>query len=114
MPLRIFENSRGESCKVWNVTPFANQGTDRRNADRRVVAAAGYTGPERRCGRDRRVRTPGLMTPGLESGWLCFERGEEKRRLTPIPQGWDDAPDAELELLFESARPVTRRPMAIP
>ena len=114
MPLRIFENSRGESCKVWNVTPLSMQGNERRIVERRTGATGVYMGPERRCGRQRRLRPPGLMTPGLESGWLCFERGEEKRRLTPIPRGWDDAPDAELELLFESARPVTRRPMALP
>lgn len=99
---------------MWNVTPMAMQGTERRSVERRTATVGVYTGLDRRCGRDRRVRTPGLMTPGLESGWLCFERGEEKRRLTPIPQGWDAAPDAELELLFESARRVTRRPMAHP
>jgi hypothetical protein len=114
MPLRTFEDSKGETCKVWNVTPFVVQGTERRMTERRMAAGTLYSGPERRAGRDRRVRTPGLMTPGLESGWLCFERGNEKRRLTPVPAGWDDAPDHELESLFDSARPVTRRALALP
>ena len=98
---------------MWNVTPMTLQGTERRMTERRVAHGVVYSGPERRAGRERRMRTPGLLTPGLEAGWLCFERGEEKRRLTPIPVGWDEAPDRELETLFEGARPVTRRPVAI-
>ena len=98
---------------MWNVTPMVMQGTERRATERRIATGTVFTGVERRAGKERRMRTAGLLTPGLESGWLCFERGDEKRRLTPIPSGWDQAPDAELEALFNSARPVTRRPVAI-
>lgn len=98
---------------MWNVTPFVTQDRERRTGERRLARGVVYTGPERRTSRDRRMRTPGLLTPGLEAGWLCFERGDEKRRLSPIPAGWDEAPDAELESLFERARPVARRPHAI-
>ncbi|HEX8360416.1 MAG TPA: hypothetical protein VF613_09925 [Longimicrobium sp.] len=114
MPLRTFQDSQGAPCSVWNVTPFAAQEGERRNAERRAATAAVYAGPERRAGKDRRVRTPGLMTPGLESGWLCFESGSEKRRLSPIPPGWDQAPDDELESLFRDARAVTRRTVILP
>jgi hypothetical protein len=69
-----------------------------------------YTGPERRTGRERRVRTPTLLTPGLESGWLCFENHVDKRRLTPVPTGWEEAPADELEGLLVRARSVQRRP----
>ncbi|HYW08873.1 MAG TPA: hypothetical protein VE913_18060 [Longimicrobium sp.] len=94
---------------MWNVSPHPTQGSERRSDDRRLTDSRGYTGPERRATRERRVRTPGLLTPGLESGWLCFETLSEKRRLTPIPPGWDAAPERELETFFLSARPVTRR-----
>ncbi len=97
---------------MWNVTPFAVQGTERRTAERRVSRGVVYSGPERRASRDRRVRCPEMMMPGLGSGWLCFERGEEKRRLSPIPRGWEAVSEAELEELFEQARPVTRRSLA--
>lgn len=80
--------------------------------ERRVATGVVYSGPERRTSRDRRVRCAETMMPGLGSGWLCFARGEEKRRLTPIPPGWEAAPEAELEALFEQARPVTRRSLA--
>jgi hypothetical protein len=56
------------------------------------------------------VRTPQLLTPGLETGWLCFENHVDKRRLTPIPAGWDEAPTDELEGLLTRARSVERRP----
>ncbi len=114
MPLRIFQDSRGAPCSVWNVTPFGTQDGERRTTERRVARAAVYAGPERRAGKERRMRTPGLMTPGLESGWLCFESQSEKRRLSPIPPGWEQAPDEELESLFRNARAVTRRTVVLP
>jgi hypothetical protein len=114
MPLRNFEDSRGRACTVWNVTPFAVQGTERRMVERRVSRGVVYSGPERRTSRDRRMRTAEAMMPGLGSGWLCFERGEEKRRLTPIPPGWEAAPDVQLDEFFQQARPVTRRSLSMP
>lgn len=66
---------------------------------------------ERRDGRERRRRDPTLFTPGLEAGWLCFENGQEKRRLTPIPPGWQQVAEPELESLLEQSRRVPRRLM---
>jgi len=109
MALRNFRDSRGAEWRVWDVIPHVARSGERRGRDRRVGLAATYTGPERRRGRDRRVRTPGLLTPGLERGWLCFEGEADKRRLTPVPAGWDEAPDEELEGLLQRARPVARR-----
>ncbi|GAC1657853.1 MAG: hypothetical protein NVS4B3_24790 [Gemmatimonadaceae bacterium] len=44
----------------------------------------------------------------LGSGWLTFERsdGSEKRRLAPVPGGWEDATDAELDRLRRGAERV--------
>lgn len=109
MPLRNFRDSRGAEWRVWDVLPHVARAGERRERDRRVGLAPNYAGPERRTGRERRVRTPGLLTPGLERGWLCFETDDDKRRLTPVPAGWDEAPEAELEGLLERARPVARR-----
>ena len=44
---------------------------------------------------------------GLQNGWLCFQCGAERRRLTPIPEGWDGLEDSQLRPLFEKARPVS-------
>jgi hypothetical protein len=46
---------------------------------------------------------------GMADGWLCFESGKGKRRLTPIPEGWADVSDAELEALCRSATSVRSR-----
>lgn len=42
------------------------------------------------------------------SGWLAFESegGSEKRRLSPIPSGWETATEEELERLLDRAEPV--------
>jgi hypothetical protein len=109
MALRHFTDSRGHEWRVWDVFPYGGRHNERRAADRRVADPAAYTGPERR-GRERRVRTPTLLTPGLESGWLCFENDVDKRRLTPVPTGWEEAPVEELEGLLSRARSVQRRP----
>jgi hypothetical protein len=46
-------------------------------------------------------------------GWLCFECGDDRRRLSPIPKGWARASDATLEAYCRSATPArTSRPIA--
>ena len=42
-----------------------------------------------------------------KGGWLTFESGEEKRRLAPVPEGWDDLRPERLELLCRVAKPTT-------
>jgi hypothetical protein len=111
MGLRHFTDSEGNDWRVWDVVPYGGAHAERREGDRRVAMVGSYTGPERRTGRDRRVRTPQLMTPGLERGWLCFENHVDKRRLTPIPPAWDEAPNEHLEALLRQARSVARRSM---
>ena len=49
----------------------------------------------------------GSLGKELENGWLCFQCGQARRRLYPIPQRWQDWADEELATLFEQARPVT-------
>jgi hypothetical protein len=45
-------------------------------------------------------------------GWLAFEPvgGGEKRRLSPIPAGWERASDAELERMLDRAESVRGDP----
>jgi hypothetical protein len=49
------------------------------------------------------------LTPGLGGGWLCFEHGDEKRRLSPIPGGWESAGADAMERYLHEASPVPRR-----
>jgi len=109
MSLRVFRDHDGTQWKVWDVRPYVER-DERRLRERRSGDGRPPGGmAERRAGRDRRRRDPTLFTPGLEAGWLCFENSREKRRLTPIPPGWQQAGDVELEDLLEHARRVPRR-----
>lgn len=42
----------------------------------------------------------------LRYGWLCFESGDEHRRLAPIPSGWDREPVEQLIRLWEASTTV--------
>jgi hypothetical protein len=48
----------------------------------------------------------GSVGNGMENGWLCFQSGSRRRRLAPIPDGWNDLSDAGIAELFRQAREV--------
>jgi hypothetical protein len=100
---------------VVDVMP--DTGNRRAGADRRLTAAPDVV-IERRRAQERRVRARPrvLLGSDLERGWLYFQMDADesaaaestKRRLAPIPPGWESLPDAELALLLARARQVTR------
>ena len=48
-----------------------------------------------------------LTEPEFREGWLCFEGvGAGKRRLAPIPERWDEAPEERLASLAKMADEV--------
>jgi hypothetical protein len=109
MALKNFRDESGNEWRVWDVVPHVLRGgSERRINERRRGGVMAYSGPERRTGKDRRLGGVG-MVPSLGAGWLCFESGSEKRRLTPIPAGWADTPAEELQGLLKQAHPVSRR-----
>ena len=113
MPSRTFTDERGVEWVVLEVTPtWAER---RAGPDRRVENRGPTPGrPERRTGGDRRrgLKDTGprvKISTGLAGGWLAFEGGGERRRLTPIPAGWFDASSAELVRMLERAAVVAVR-----
>ena len=48
------------------------------------------------------------LPEGYRSGWLCFESSTEKRRLTPLPSGWESLPLEQLSGLLGTAEQVRR------
>lgn len=80
MALRNFIDSRGRGWRVWSVVPEYGWGKEE-----------------------------DTLTPGLVGGWLCFEHGDEKRRLSPIPEGWEEALAEEMESYLHAAAAVPRR-----
>jgi hypothetical protein len=78
VPHRKFLDGNAREWQVWDVRPTASE-------HRASTVAAGF-----------------------ESGWLCFECAGEKRRLAPIPPGWPEYPDGDLQHCPERARPATQ------
>jgi hypothetical protein len=106
---KVFNAPDGTKWEVWMVRPTS---TERRrsedfgqsSASRSSSAPAGVT-DRRRV--DAGPRT--VVSPGFENGWLCFESSSgEKRRLVPVPEGWETAPDDKLWLWCRSAAEVPR------
>ena len=106
MGYRVFRDSQGTEWQAWDVVP---QLTERREIERRMRVVA-IDHADRRRATDRRVikgRRP-TLTAGLDNGWLCFENGGEKRRLTPIPADWMRCTSAELERYCQAAKRAPR------
>ncbi|MDB4917006.1 MAG: hypothetical protein JWM95_4650 [Gemmatimonadetes bacterium] len=106
MAYRIFRDSRGREWQTWDVTPSLGE---RRIGERRMYSVAFHHEDLR--SRNERRATGGhrpLMTAGLDTGWLCFEAADEKRRLAPVPNDWQVCPRERLEEYCERAT-VARR-----
>ena len=101
MAHRRFTDSRLIVWEVWDVYPTnveRRSGVDRRRAPRRDPDRRQWASLEPRL----RVRPP------YEQGWLAFEARHERRRLAPIPDGWDSLDEAGLDRLCAQARSVGR------
>jgi hypothetical protein len=112
---RVFRDQGGIGWVVVDVMPDTGNrrgGVDRRAALAPEVVIERRRSPERRV----RVRPRVLLGSDLEGGWLYFQRDAAgtagtagvKRRLAPIPPGWEQLPEPELVALLGRARQVTR------
>jgi hypothetical protein len=45
----------------------------------------------------------------LKGGWLTFESADARKRLAPIPRGWEEASVERLDLMCRAAEVVRRR-----
>jgi len=96
MPHREFVDSKHTTWEVWDVEPGEAEHR-RRPSDRR---RSPRTSEERRKVEDHtRVR----ISSGLAQGWLAFQSKHDRRRLAPIPVGWESMDAAALEQLCEQA-----------
>lgn len=108
MAHRTFTDSGGIEWEVWQVIPRGvslDSPERRERAERRHPPASELPEiAEQRSGRERR-RTASV-SPGMELGWLAFQTRGEKRRLAPIPDGWEALTSAQLEAYCRIARKV--------
>jgi len=82
MALRTFVSHDGTEWNVWNVVPTLMHN-------------------------ERKVS----LSIGMTHGWLCFESRGIKRRIVPIPEGWEAWSDAELDTALAASQAVERRPL---
>jgi hypothetical protein len=108
---RTFLDSSGKRWEVWLITPAA---AERRKVDRRASKGenAEFQGnldrrrtPERRRATFRRSAA---VASEFSKGWLCFEADGEKRRLAPIPPGWEEAGPDRLTTWLQAAKRVVK------
>ena len=106
MSLRTFVDQAGNEWQAFDVIPRADE---RRHYDRRSAAVQSEEETDDRRDADRRLTVGGSSRlASVTEGWLVFEHGAERRRLSPIPKDWRQASDAELEAYCRAARPVRR------
>ena len=111
MSYRTFLDTVGKRWEVWLVTPAA---AERRKVDRRASAAGNesYEGSlERRHTPERRrasFRRSVAVASEYSNGWLCFESEGDKRRLAPVPEGWDEAGPDRLSIWLQAAKRVVK------
>lgn len=97
MAHREFIDSDGVRWEVWEVIP---QSVDRRKLRERRAVARDSADRRQRSRHEQRLRT----AHGSAEGWLVFESYQHKRRLRPIPDGWDRADEVELTALCRRAK----------
>ena len=104
MAYKVFNAPDGTPWEVWLVKPSS---TERRTAEASSANAFQRSGVA-----DRRVSDAGprsVLSANFANGWLCFEsKAGEKRRLTPVPDGWETASAQKLWEWCQSAREVPR------
>ena len=99
MPYRTFTDSVGTEWQVWDIVPRLSERRMATPVDRRVEIKP-ITFADRRREQRRVPQAPvarARLRGTYAQGWLCFESGIEKRRLSPIPEDWTTCEDERLE-----------------
>jgi hypothetical protein len=102
MAYREFQDSCRTTWSVWYVAPSRSE---RRERDTRRSAERSKGDRRKRC--DRQPLRMRVSAP-MAAGWLCFESASEKRRLVPVPPGWQRMSDRGLEELCARATSVAK------
>lgn len=93
--LREFIDKSGTRWRVWDVYPSPRAPSA--PVDENVTPADAPTVRRR------------FKNPELADGWLCFESLSERRRVAPIPPGWELWDEPTLEKIVAHAGYVSQR-----
>jgi hypothetical protein len=107
MPYRLFVDSAGTEWQVWDVVPRLTERRSGDNTDRRVDVVPVPFADRREDGRRLTQSRRAVLRGSYAQGWLCFDSGKEKRRLSPIPEDWTTCSDELLEAYARNGAPVT-------
>jgi hypothetical protein len=107
-PHRTFLDDIARLWNAWDVIPAWGE---RRTEERRLQSEpAGTRVIDRRMRERRRLRGLRIaLPPRLAHGWIAFECGDERRRVAPIPAGWELLPEAGLRDLWRGAEQLPPR-----
>jgi len=105
MAHREFFDAGGTQWTVWDVHPTSERPV---TAPTPLADAVGMLSRGERGGLVVTRAAIEYVEAALAAGWLCFESPTEKRRLAPIPSGWESLPPDSLTFLCGRAVPVIR------
>ena len=110
MPLREFVDRERRTWQVWDTVP--KTAGESAIFERSAQIMAQSEARESEALQDRAAAAAALrrFTQGREHGWLTFMSGDDKRRLSPIPAGWEGFDDARLSGLLQRAERVSHTP----
>lgn len=117
MAHRTFVDRQGVQWQVWDVRPTWAWADRRHTERRRRATQRDAANPERRKDERRGSGSGGTgalpVGGGFDDGWLTFEADGARRRLAPIPEGWETLPELTLAELCRRSVDVGNRPRLI-
>jgi hypothetical protein len=107
-PHRTFNDDAARLWNAWDVVPSWGE---RRNRERRTEPGLppGARAERRLAERRRRKGIRIALPPNLARGWIAFECGDERRRVAPIPPGWEHLSESGLRALWGRAERLPPR-----
>jgi hypothetical protein len=107
-PHRTFNDDAARLWNAWDVVPSWGE---RRHRERRAEPGLppAALSERRRIERRRRTGIRIALPPRLAQGWIAFECGDERRRVAPIPSGWENLSEAGLRELWAGAEELPPR-----
>ena len=97
MALREFSDANGRAWQVWETHPSP------------PTAAEGTALEKFLSSRHKDGTSYPTVRQQFASGWLTFASGDERRRLAPIPDAWDQSGIDGLRQYLSSSTPIEKR-----